>query len=158
MLALLSEARQLLIQSVAAAFPPADAALLMQIGERSHQQLSLLPMQPLHGDSHSGNVLNTAQGVLWTDWEDTFWRPIEWNLACLVAAPHVFGTDREKAEAALQGKGSVLDPEILADCIVARTFIAVVWSVILQQQRPNAERQARLEQQLAWLKQREERS
>lgn len=156
-LALLSEAR-LLVQSAAAAFFPADTALLIQIKERSQQQLSRLPMQPLHGDSHSGNVLNTAQGVLWTDWEDTFWGPIKWDLACLVAAPHVFGTDLEKAEAALQGYGGAIDPEILADCIVARTFIAVVWSVILQQQRPSAERQVRLAQQLAWLKQREQRS
>lgn len=156
-LALLSEARQLLVQSVATAFPPDDADLMMQIGERSHQRLSHVPMQPIHGDSHSGNVLNTVQGVLWTDWEDTFVGPIEWDLACLVAAPHVFGTDLEKAEAALQGYGDAIDPEILEDCIAARIFIEVVWYVILQQQRPSAERQAPLEQRLAWLKQREAR-
>lgn len=113
-------------------------------------------MQPLHSDSHSGNVLNTTQGVLWTDWEDTFLGPIEWELACLVAAPYVFGTDLEKAEAALQGYDNTIEPEILEVCVVARTFIMVVWSAILQQQRPTAERQARLEQRLTWLKQREE--
>lgn len=152
-LALLTEARQLLTQSIAAAFSPADAELLMQIGERSDQQLSRLPMQPIHGDSHSGNVLNTAQGVLWTDWEDTFYGPVEWDLACLIAQPHVFGTNLEKSEAALQGYGKAIDPDILADCIVARTFIEVVWSVILQRQRPNPARQAQLEQRLTWLKQ-----
>jgi len=153
-LALLTEARQLLLQpSIAAAFSPADLDVLMQIGERSVQRLSRLPMQPIHGDSHSGNVLNTAQGVLWTDWEDTFVGPIEWDLACLVAAPYIFGADLEKAEAALQGYGGDIDPEILEDCIVARTFMGVVWSVILQQQRPSADRQASLEQRLNWLKQ-----
>jgi thiamine kinase-like enzyme len=156
-LALLTEAMQLLV-SVATAFSPADADLLMQIGERSVQRLSRLPMQPLHGDSHSGNVLNTAQGVLWTDWEDTFVGPIEWDLACLVVAPYVFGTDLEKAEAALQGYGGSIDPEILEECMVARSFVTVVWYAILQQQRPSADRKAQLEQRLAWLKQRENRT
>lgn len=156
-LALLTEARQLLVQSIAPAFSPTDADLLMQIGERSIQQLSRLPMQPIHGDSHSGNVLNTAQGVLWTDWEDTFVGPIEWDLACLVVAPYVSGVDLEKAEAALQGYGDGIDPEILEDCIVARSFVTVIWYAILQQQRPSAERQAQLEQRLAWLKQRQGR-
>jgi thiamine kinase-like enzyme len=154
-LALLTEARQLLVQSAIAAFSPTDADLLVQIGERSQQRLSRLPMQSLHGDSHAGNVLNTAQGVLWTDWEDTFVGPIEWDLACLVATPYVFGNDLEKVDAALQGYGNVIDPEILEDCIAARTFIAIVWSVIFQQQRPRADRQAGIEQRLAWLKQRE---
>jgi hypothetical protein len=154
-LALLNEAKQFLVQSIAAAFSPDDATLLFKVGERSIEKLSLLPMQPLHGDSHSGNVLNTTQGVLWTDWEDTFWGPIEWDLASLVAAPYIFGTDLEKAETALRGYNSPIDPEILEDCITARTFIVVVWSVILQQQRPSADRQARLEQQLIWLKQRQ---
>jgi thiamine kinase-like enzyme len=156
-LALLTEAMQLLV-SVATAFSPADADLLMQIGERSVQRLSRLPMQPLHGDSHSGNVLNTAQGVLWTDWEDTFVGPIEWDLACLVVAPYVTGIDLEKAEAALQGYGGSIDPEILEECMVARSFVTVIWYTILQQQRPSADRKAQLEQRLAWLKQRENRT
>ncbi|HEY9658625.1 MAG TPA: aminoglycoside phosphotransferase family protein [Allocoleopsis sp.] len=155
-LALLTEARQLLVQTVAAELSPADVDLLMQVGERSHQQLSQLPMQPLHGDAHSGNVLNTSQGVLWTDWEDTFIGPIEWDLACLVAAPYVFGTDIEKAEAALAGYGCRIDPEILESCIVARVFVGIIWSTIFQKQRPDPERQAQLEYRLAWLKQREE--
>jgi hypothetical protein len=157
-LALLTEARQLLVQTVAAELSPADVDLLMQVGERSHQQLSQLPMQPLHGDSHSGNVLNTSQGVLWTDWEDTFIGPIEWDLACLVAAPYVLGTDWEKAEAALQGYGDAIDFEVLENCIVARTFVSVIWYVLLQQQRPDAGRLAQLEHYLNWLRQREGRA
>ncbi|UBF28671.1 aminoglycoside phosphotransferase family protein [Kovacikia minuta CCNUW1] len=157
-LALLTEARQLLVQTVAAKLSPADVDMLMQVGERSHQRLSQLPMQPLHGDSHSGNVLNTTQGVLWTDWEDTFIGPIEWDLACLVAAPYVLGTDWEKAEAALQGYGDAIDFEVLEDCIVARAFVSVIWYVILQQQRPEAGRLAQLEHYLNWLRQREGRT
>jgi hypothetical protein len=84
--------------------------------------------------------------------------PIEWDLACLVVAPCVTGIDLEKAEAALQGYGGLIDPEILEDCMVARSFVTVIWYAIIQQQRPSAERQAQLEQRLAWLKQRENRT
>jgi hypothetical protein len=157
MLALLTEARQLLAQTVAAPLSPAEVDLLMQIGERSHHQLSQLPMQAIYGDAHSRNVLNTTQGVLWTDWEDTFIGPIEWDLACLVAAPYVLGTDWEKAEAALQGYGDEIDFEILEDCITARVLVSVIWYVILQQQRPDAGRLAQLEHYLNWLRQREGR-
>ncbi|GAB4229215.1 MAG: aminoglycoside phosphotransferase family protein [Elainellaceae cyanobacterium] len=155
-LALLSEAKQFLLQ-LKSTFSAADAELLMQIGERSYNQLSLLPMQPLHGDSHSGNVLNTAQGVLWIDWEDAFLAPIEWDLACLVANPYVFRTDLEKAEAALQGYGGDIDADILDICVVARTFVSVIWLVILQQQHPNPDREGLLEHRLTWLKQQERR-
>jgi hypothetical protein len=37
--------------------------------------------RPLHGDAHSGNVLLTANGPLWTDFEDACIGPIEWDLA-----------------------------------------------------------------------------
>ncbi|MBX3229103.1 MAG: phosphotransferase [Labilithrix sp.] len=42
--------------------------------------------QAVHGDAHIRNVLATARGVLWTDWEDAFLEPIEFDLACLRCA------------------------------------------------------------------------
>jgi hypothetical protein len=68
------------------------------------------------------------------------------------------GTDWEKAEAALQGYGDAIAFEVLEDCIVARTFVSVIWYVILQQQRPDAGRLAQLEHYLNWLRQREGRT
>lgn len=39
------------------------------------------PRRPLHGDAHTGNVLNTATGPRWMDFEDVCVGPIEWDLA-----------------------------------------------------------------------------
>lgn len=41
------------------------------------------PRRPLHGDAHTGNVLLTPDGPLWTDFEDVCSGPIEWDLASL---------------------------------------------------------------------------
>lgn len=155
-LALITEARRLLAQlTTEGAFGPADAELLAQVSAPYEERLRSLPMQPLHGDSHSGNVLNTAQGVLWTDWEDAFVGPIEWDLASLVANPYVFGADQDKAEAALWGYGAAYDPHVLELCIEVRTFVALVWSVIQYQQRPSPAGHERIEYRLNWFRQRQ---
>ncbi|MBD0336790.1 MAG: aminoglycoside phosphotransferase family protein [Cyanobacteria bacterium Co-bin13] len=154
-LALITEAKRILSQLTAQGiFAPADADLLAQVSAPYEESLRGLPMQPLHGDSHSGNVLHTSLGVLWTDWEDAFIGPIEWDLASLVANPYVFGVDQDKAEAALWGYGTY-DPQVLALCIEIRTFVALVWSVIQHQQQPSPERQERVEYRLNWFRQRQ---
>ncbi len=38
---------------------------------------------PLHGDAHPGNLLSTPTGPIWTDFEDAWRGPIDWDLACL---------------------------------------------------------------------------
>ncbi|MBD1845681.1 aminoglycoside phosphotransferase family protein [Cyanobacteria bacterium FACHB-63] len=155
-LALISEAQQLLDQLIAQSeFDAAEAEMLLRVSQRVAHQMQQLPMQPLHGDPHSGNVLNTACGVLWTDWEDVMIGPVEWDLASLVATPFVFGTDRDKAEAALDGYGRSFNNEALDWCIEARTFVALVWSIILHRQHPSPERQARIARRLQWLQSRE---
>ena len=63
--------------------------------------LGAAPQRIVHGDSHPGNVLWTAGGPLWSDWEDAHLAPLEWDLACLVAAGRVRGNDFGWAEAAL---------------------------------------------------------
>ncbi|MBD1910876.1 MULTISPECIES: aminoglycoside phosphotransferase family protein [unclassified Leptolyngbya] len=153
-LALIREGHEILTRLIAeSTFAEADAALLVEVSQSLEPRLQNLSMQPLHGDPHSGNVLNTSDGVLWTDWEDAFIGPIEWDLASLVAAPHVFGVDQDKAEAALQGYGS-FDPEALDLCIEARTLVALVWSIILYREHPNPERLPRIERRLQWLRDR----
>jgi hypothetical protein len=154
-LALVTEAQRILSQLTSQGLlNPADAEMLAQVSAPYEDRLHGLPMQPLHGDSHSGNVLQTPQGVLWTDWEDAFIGPIEWDLASLVANPYVFGADQDKAEAALWGYGAY-DPQVLALCIEVRTFVALVWSVIQYQQQPSPERQERVEYRLNWFRQRQ---
>lgn len=44
------------------------------------------PAQPLHGDAHARNVLVTARGPVWNDFEDTWRGPVGWDLACAGAA------------------------------------------------------------------------
>lgn len=41
------------------------------------------PRRPLHGDAHTGNVLMTPSGPLWTDFEDVCVGPVEWDLASM---------------------------------------------------------------------------
>lgn len=41
------------------------------------------PRRPLHGDAHTGNVMMTPSGPLWTDFEDVCAGPVEWDLASL---------------------------------------------------------------------------
>lgn len=152
-LALLTEAQEILQKLIAEAeFSVADAAMLERVGARSYNQLTQLPMQPIHGDAHFGNALNTSRGVVWTDWEDVFLGPVEWDLASMVAAAHVFGTDFEKAEAALQGYGRDFDLTALLWCIEARTFVALIWSIVLAKQHPSAAKQARIDRRLEWLR------
>jgi len=59
-----------------------------EVGAAIDHALALLrdaPARIVHGDSHPGNVLWTAGGPLWGDWEDAHLAPLEWDLACLVA-------------------------------------------------------------------------
>lgn len=41
------------------------------------------PRRALHGDAHTGNVLMTATGPRWTDFEDVCAGPVEWDLASM---------------------------------------------------------------------------
>ncbi|MEU4802939.1 phosphotransferase [Actinosynnema sp. NPDC023587] len=40
------------------------------------------PVQALHGDAHPHNVLATANGPVWNDFEDTWRGPVGWDVAC----------------------------------------------------------------------------
>ena len=63
------------------------------------------PRRPLHGDAHTGNVLLTRAGPLWTDFEDVCVGPVEWDLA----SPTV-------TEAALAAYPGDIDPTRLEEC------------------------------------------
>ena len=63
------------------------------------------PRRPLHGDAHTGNILRTAHGLLWTDFEDVCVGPVEWDLASV--------TVTDEAVAAYPGP---VDADRLRDC------------------------------------------
>lgn len=85
-----------------------------------------LEEQPLHGDASLGNVLCTAAGPVWNDFEDACSGPLAWDLACLVATVRAFGRRREGAEETLAAYG-VPDEGTLRPFIIARAVQAVVW-------------------------------
>ncbi len=46
--------------------------------------------QAVHGDAHLGNVITTAAGPLWNDWEDAFCGLVAWDIGCLHASAPPF--------------------------------------------------------------------
>lgn len=153
-LGLITEAQTVLNQWITAErFAPQDAEMLIRIGARSIDRLQQMPHQAIHGDPHLGNVLNTNLGLLWTDWEDAFMGPIEWDLASMIAPARVFGLDCDRSERALQGYGTDFDPIALDQCVEARTFVALIWAMILQEQHPSVDRRHRIDRRLEWLHQ-----
>ena len=61
--------------------------------------------RPRHGDAHTGNVLMTPNGPLWTDFEDVCLGPVEWDMASM--------TVTDDALAAYPGP---IDRSRLSDC------------------------------------------
>jgi hypothetical protein len=110
-LAMLTEGRRLALGALPAIVPSLDRALAT---------LAAAPQRIVHGDSHPGNVLWTAGGPLWGDWEDAHLAPLEWDLGCLVAAARVHGNDFGWAEAALGAHGGPFDATLLEACVDAR--------------------------------------
>ncbi len=120
---------------------------------RSIQLLGSLPHQPLHGDAHMGNLMNTTCGLLWTDWEDTFSGPVEWDLASVICNARLLDNDLNTETQVLGGyeeAGGRLDHSALDQCIIARVAVICAWYPILYG-GGNPERQAKLERRLAWL-------
>lgn len=89
-----------------------------------------LPMQAVHGDAHLDNVINTAAGPLWNDWEDACLAPRALDLGCLEAAASVWGDDPKPVATALAAYGEI-DAEILPVFVAARRFQGTMWSVLL---------------------------
>jgi Ser/Thr protein kinase RdoA (MazF antagonist) len=125
-----TEAEALLAKLAAEESIDSDTAhgLLGRI-EGLHATLGALraPIRPLHGDAHLNNVLNTADGPLWNDWEDTCLGPLGWDAACLTLTRD----GGERAEAALAASGIVLDPPELALWVEARSLQVAVWRAYL---------------------------
>ena len=131
---------------------PDDAALLERIGRRLEARLEALdaPVQALHGDAHLRNVVQTARGPLWNDFEDTFRGPRAWDLACLDAWARVFGNDPEAVAAALDGYGPLGDPDLLHLMIQTRAYVGAAWTILHAPGRPDGA--ARVVERLAWLR------
>jgi aminoglycoside phosphotransferase (APT) family kinase protein len=134
----------------------ADSAMLRRTSERSLRRLqgSGLPTKPVHGDANLTNCLNSPSGPLWTDWEDTFKGPREWDLACLVARSRVLADDAPRAEAALAAYGAVADDDVLDRLVEARALQVAAWLAL--RTLSLSAKESRLDERLAWLRARDE--
>jgi hypothetical protein len=88
------------------------------------------PLQPVHGDGPSYNVIRTTSGIRFADFEDTCLAPIEWDLA-LCTPDEVESYAREASRLG----GPLPDPEILRIMNAAR-MLQMVASVALTPELP----------------------
>jgi hypothetical protein len=134
-------------------FPVATLRLLESRLVSALAFLKNQPMQALHGDAHYGNLMNTSERLLWTDWEDTFLGPIEWDLASIIWNARILEEDHATADSILlayQAAGGAVDPEALHHCLIARAAVMSAWYPILYPD-PSPERQKKLQFRLDWL-------
>lgn len=153
-LAILSESLKVLeTLEERALFPPTTIRLLRERLVSSLKALPKFSYQPLHGDAHPGNLLNTTLGLLWTDWEDTFCGPVEWDLASIIWNARLLDEDHATADAILDSyrqSGGYIDPDALHHCLIARAVVMTAWYPILYP-NPSPERKIKLKRRLDWL-------
>jgi thiamine kinase-like enzyme len=138
-------------------FTPDILALLRRHLERSIALLAAHPHQPLHGDAHMGNLMMTTRGLLWSDWEDAFSGPVEWDLASVIWNAKLLDHDPLKADAILAAyceAGGSFDPIALDQSLVARAVVMSAWYPVLYP-NPSPERIAKLRWRLDWLREME---
>ncbi|MFC4857971.1 phosphotransferase family protein [Actinophytocola glycyrrhizae] len=111
--------------------PPEVTARLAAANDRLREALSTLPVRPLHGDAHPGNLLATPSGPVWNDFEDTWLGPLGWDLACLLGSGRVDGA---AAVAAYPGPYSRAE---LSVCAELRELFGVVWRFVLARRFPD---------------------
>lgn len=85
-------------------------------------------VQPLHGDAPYYNIIPTADGVLWSDFEDSCLGPLEWDLASV-------GPEFSKVynDAAAELGRPQLDPKAVAAMDLARAFQLILCMPLLPQ-------------------------
>jgi hypothetical protein len=123
----------------------ADRLRVARAWERAERTMEDAPrrsasMQAVHGDAHLGNALDTARGVLWTDWEDAFVGPVEWDLACLASRARLFGEEREAIAAAGEAYARhapfTPDATLVDDLGLARNLQVIVWLALFAERQP----------------------
>lgn len=134
-------------------FPSDTRKVLRDHLVTSIQKLNAFPHQPLHGDAHAGNLMNTTQGLLWTDWEDAFLGPVEWDVASIIWNARILDEDHGTVNAVMDAyrhAGGQIDEQALHQSLIARAAVMTVWYPILYPE-PSEERKSRLQRRIDWL-------
>ncbi|MCA9600695.1 MAG: aminoglycoside phosphotransferase family protein [Polyangiales bacterium] len=111
-------------------------------------------VQAVHGDAHFGNVMHTTRGELWTDWEDAFIGPVEWDLATLASRQTLFGEEAAELPAAMAAYDGPFHPDLVQSLGLARNVQVIAWLTLFAERDPSLHsrvlrRLAKLETQLA---------
>ncbi|MBW4475812.1 MAG: aminoglycoside phosphotransferase family protein [Tolypothrix brevis GSE-NOS-MK-07-07A] len=103
-----------------------DLRLLRETYDTSISQFknSSVSLQPLHGDAHARNLIPTAKGLLWNDFEDTCIGSVGWDLVNL-------------DDAGRKAYGDVPDLEVLEIYQTLRKIHGVVWVFSLSPEFPD---------------------
>ena len=151
-LAILHEARAMLRERLL--FDDGVQIMLKDQLDETMRQLEARPAQPLHGDAHLGNALHTTRGLLWTDWEDAFLGPVEWDLASLIWNARELEDDQHFVSAVLDAfreAGGLIDEPTLEVCMTARAAVMTAWYPILYP-NPGPDRREKLQRRIEWLR------
>ena len=100
-----------------------------------------------------GNLMSTTRGLLWTDWEDTFAGPIEWDVASIIWNSQILEEDHATVQAICDAyceAGGSIDTCALLQSLIGRAAVMTAWYPILYP-IPNEERQSRLQRRIDWL-------
>ena len=87
---------------------------------------SSLPAQAIHGDAAIGNLLNTADGLLWNDLEDVCVGPVHWDVAGLVIEAREGGGGEAFVAEFLSAYGGV-ELGALEEFIAAHNLYSTIW-------------------------------
>ena len=135
-------------------FSQATQQMLRDHLTHSIEILGKFPHLALHGDAHMGNLMNTTRGLLWTDWEDTFSGPIEWDVASIIWNAQILDEDHATVRAVCDAyceAGGTIDAKALHQSLIARAAVMTAWYPILYP-NPNEERQTSLHRRIEWLR------
>ena len=88
-----------------------------------------MPVQVLHGDAHRRNLLQTPDGPLWTDFEDTCVGPVAWDIATFLSH-EAEQTGPEGEDAVLRLYPEAPGWDVLLPYMQARELEAVVFMQI----------------------------
>jgi Ser/Thr protein kinase RdoA (MazF antagonist) len=101
------------------------------------------PLQPVHGDAHLGNVLRTAGGPVWSDFENACLGPRELDLAGLT----IRGGEAGAEAATAYGEHDV---ELVRRLIPVHALFLAAWTCALAERAPAVRPHAR--ERIGWVR------
>jgi Ser/Thr protein kinase RdoA (MazF antagonist) len=131
---------------VLATHSPKDAARIAEL--RARLVLPDLPVQAVHGDAHHGNVVMTAAGVRWIDWEESWRGPVAWDIACLEHRQATFGGFERETRDAVAAYGPI-DADAVRAWLPVVALWAAAWGLVGGLERPDWTVAAR--RRIAWV-------